>query len=180
MILVHGVASQYVIYWFLDFTRETGWNILSCPRTLHDRRDVVANVGPLGRKPFLPSFQVKLNGFPPLWRSVLHFFPFSHLRVPVPLSRYLYHLQYFVLAYFLTAVGFNIAEIIQLLPYNQTASVDVDSLKNHTFTALNSSSWDNSSFLSQHNRRWRVNNHLLANGTQWRVWEEYMLYYFSG
>jgi len=71
-----------------------------------------------------------------------------------------------VLAYFLTAVGFNIAEIIQLLPYNQTASVDVDSLKNHTFTALNSSSWDNSSFLSQHNRRWRVNNHLLANGTQ--------------
>ena len=119
------------------------------------------------RSETLPSFfPGQTEWLPAFLTFCTSFFPFSHLRVPVPLSRYLYHLQYFVFAYFLTAVGFNIAEIIQLLPYNQTASVDVDSLKNHTFTALNSSSWDNSSFLSQHNRRWRVNNHLLANGTQ--------------
>lgn len=92
-------------------------------------------------------------------------FSFRHLRVPVPLSRCLYHLQYLVVIYFLCAVGINIAEIVQLLPYNRTSSTVIAPLANQTFMSLNSSAGGNSSLTSLHNRQWRLHNSLIHNGT---------------
>ena len=99
------------------------------------------------------------HGF--LFRS----FPFRRLRVPVPLSRCLYHLQYLVVVYFLCAVGFNIAEIVQLLPYNRTSSTAIAHVANQTLTSLNASAGGNSSLTSLHNRQWRLHNILINNGT---------------
>ncbi|KAL9965798.1 hypothetical protein ACROYT_G029645 [Oculina patagonica] len=98
-----------------------------------------------------------------LRRSQSH--KFRHLRVSVPLSRCLYHLQYLVVVYFLFAVGFNIAEIIQPSPNNQTLSTALTPLANQSLTSLNTSAGDNSSQASLHNRQWRLHDNLINNGT---------------
>ena len=117
--------------------------------------------GPLRADDFV---QCKSLSFSSLVFPFLIFF-FSHLRVPVPLSRCLYHLQYLVFLYCLVAIGFNIAEIFQSSPFNLTALTGVGPLSNQTIRTLNSSAWNNSRLQSMHNRRWRINNHLLTNGT---------------
>ena len=89
---------------------------------------------------------------------------FSHLRVPLPLSRPLYHLQYFVVAYFLVTLGFHVADIIQLLTYNQNSTSGVEFLANQTLTTFNIT-WNSSSLSDLHNRRWRINNILSTNET---------------
>ena len=97
--------------------------------------------------------------------SFFTFMPvFSHLRVPLPLSRPLYHLQYFVVAYFLVTLGFHVADIIQLLPYNQNSTSGVEFLANQTLTTFNIT-WNSSSLSDLHNRRWRINNILSTNET---------------
>ena len=89
---------------------------------------------------------------------------FSHLRVPLPLSRPTYHLQYFVATYFLVTLGFHVADIIQLLTYNQNSTSGVEFLANQTLTTFNIT-WNSSSQLDLHNRRWRINNVLSTNET---------------
>ena len=89
---------------------------------------------------------------------------FSHLRVPLPLSRPIYHLQYFVVAYFLVTLGFHVADIIKLLTYNQNSTSGVEFLANQTLTTFNIT-WNSSSLSDLHNRRWRINNILSTNET---------------
>ena len=96
---------------------------------------------------------------------LFHLFFFRHLRVPVPLPRCLYHLQYLVVVYFLCAVGFNIAEIVQLLLYNRASSTSIAPVANQTLTSLNASTSGNSSLTSLHNRQWRLHDVLINNGT---------------
>ena len=85
--------------------------------------------------------------------------------MPVPLARCLYHLQYLVVAYFLCAAGFNIAEIVQLLPYKGTSLTAIAPVANETLTSLNASTGRNSSLTSLHNRQWRLHDVLINNGT---------------
>jgi len=130
----------------------------------------VAALNPVGTVTVLGNvtslvLNVELGVFVILMLRRSHSQTFRHHRVPVPLSRCLYHLQYLVVVYFLCAVGFNIAEIVQLLPYNRTSSTAIAPVANQTLTSLNASTVDNSSLTSLHNRQWRLHNILINNGT---------------
>ncbi|XP_058941232.2 uncharacterized protein [Pocillopora verrucosa] len=90
---------------------------------------------------------------------------FSHLRVPVPLSLYLYHLQYPVILYFLVAFVFNITEVVQLSLYGDPLSSSLTPQANQSFPSLISSAGANSSLASSHNRQWRIHDTSMTNAT---------------
>lgn len=90
---------------------------------------------------------------------------FSHLRVSVPLSRFLYHLHYLVIVYFLVAFVFNIAEIIQISPYDRPLSSSLTPQANQSFSSLIGSAGVNSSLGSSHNRQWRLHDESMTNAT---------------
>ncbi|CAH3191235.1 unnamed protein product, partial [Porites evermanni] len=129
----------------------------------------VATLNPNGTITILKNFtslmlNIELGVCVVLMLRQSHEHKFSHLRVPLPLSRPTYHLQYFVATYFLVTLGFHVADIIQLLTYNQNSTSGVEFLANQTLTTFNIT-WNSSSQLDLHNRRWRINNVLSTNET---------------
>lgn len=158
---LEGIYCRAHVRWFLK---------KSILLTLFGFQFAVATLNPKGTVTVLRNFasialNIELGVFVVLMLRRSHAHKFSHLRVPVPLSRYLYHLQFLVFLYCLVAIGFNIVEIIQSSPFNLTALNGEGPLSNQTIRTLNSSAWNNSRLQSMHNRRWRINNHLLTNGT---------------
>ena len=149
----------------------TLWNLGIWPWTLGNR---LVSYGSSERKPLLVFAVVVIFLLMLLFcdtrmkkprTSQLLIFFLSHLHVPVRLSRYLYHLQYPVILYFLVAFVFNIAEVVQLSLYGDPLSSSLTPQANQSFPSLISSAGANSSLASSHNRQWRIHDTSMTNAT---------------
>ena len=139
----------------------TLWNLGIWPWTLGNW---LVSYGSSERKPLL-VFAVVVIFLLNQERLNYLFFFLSHLHVPVRLSRYLYHLQYPVILYFLVAFVFNITEVVQLSLYGDPLSSSLTPQANQSFPSLISSAGANSSLASSHNRQWRIHDTSMTNAT---------------
>ena len=76
------------------------------------------------------------------------------LEIPLPLSRLLHHLQYFVVLYFLAAIVYDVMEVVQKIFFSEQNGEMSILLANATSTRyMNSTAVNGSEF---HSRRWRI------------------------
>ena len=81
-----------------------------------------------------------------------------HLGIPLPLPRLAYHLQYFVMFYFIVAVAYDAVEVAQKILFTEQNVTSLSSAHNLSDLVNSSLITASKSNMEFHNRHWRLHD----------------------
>ena len=90
--------------------------------------------------------------------GLIFIFLSRHLGIPLPLSRLAYHLQYFVMFYFIVAVAYDAVEVAQKILFTEQNVTSLSSAQNLSDLVNSSLITASKSNMKFHNRRWRLHD----------------------